>query len=61
VCELLALGSMRRHTHATLMNEGSSRSHLVLTLHAVLRSEPDGLERRGAATTRRLILALTYP
>ena len=29
------------------MNESSSRSHLVLTLHARLRSEPDGLERRG--------------
>ena len=47
VCALLALGAKRRHTHATLMNEGSSRSHLVLTLHALLRSEPDGLERRG--------------
>ena len=44
---LLAEGQERRHTHATLMNAGSSRSHLILTLHAHLRSEPDGVEWRG--------------
>ena len=29
------------------MNAGSSRSHLILTLYAHLRSEPDGVEWRG--------------
>ena len=47
VDELLRSSASRRHTHATLMNAGSSRSHLVLTLHAVMRSEPDGSERSG--------------
>ena len=30
---LMATGSAKRHTHATLMNAGSSRSHLVLTIY----------------------------
>ena len=47
VSALLARGAARRHTHATLMNLGSSRSHLVLTVHAALRSEPEGLAWRG--------------
>ena len=47
ISRLLAEGAARRRTHATLMNATSSRSHLVLTLHAWVRSEPEGLEWRG--------------
>jgi kinesin family protein C2/C3 len=46
VSGMLHLGSKRRHTHATLMNAGSSRSHLVLTLHATMRGA-DGVEQKG--------------
>ena len=44
---LLATGGARRHTHGTLMNAQSSRSHLVLTLHATCKNEADGVEMRG--------------
>jgi kinesin family protein C2/C3 len=44
---LLLTGGARRHTHGTLMNATSSRSHLVLTLHATCTAETDGTERCG--------------
>ncbi len=44
---LLERGAARRRTHETLMNEASSRSHLVLTLNAAVRVEPDGTESHG--------------
>ena len=44
---LLASGSSRRHTHGTLMNATSSRSHLVLTLYTTCRSSRDGTEQKG--------------
>ena len=47
VDELMRSGAARRHTHATLMNAESSRSHLVLSLHVSVRSEPDGIEWKG--------------
>lgn len=47
VGNLLLSGAARRHTHGTLMNAASSRSHLVLTLHTTVRNVRDGTERRG--------------
>ena len=44
---LLVSGSARRHTHGTLMNASSSRSHLVLTLYVSCRSSRDGSELKG--------------
>ena len=43
--ERLMATARRRHTHATLMNAGSSRSHLVLTLYTSCKSLTDGSER----------------
>jgi hypothetical protein len=47
VDNLLAEAAKRRHTHATLMNAESSRSHLVLTVHVTMRNARDGVERYG--------------
>ena len=43
---LIAAGS-RRHTHSTLMNASSSRSHLVLTLYVKITATREGTERVG--------------
>ena len=47
VAEHLTAAGKRRHTHATLMNAASSRSHLVLTVHVTLRNTRDDTERTG--------------
>ena len=44
---LLLDAGKRRHTHGTLMNASSSRSHLVLTIYATVRSSADGSEHKG--------------
>ena len=48
VATLLAEGSKRRHTHGTLMNACSSRSHLVLTINVrtTCRTDSSSLEGR---------------
>ena len=48
VATLLAEGSKRRHTHGTLMNACSSRSHLVLTINVrtACRTDSSSLEGR---------------
>ena len=45
--QMLVIGGRRRHTHGTLMNASSSRSHLVLTIYVTVRSGMDGSELKG--------------
>ena len=47
VGQLLLAGGARRHTHGTLMNASSSRSHLILTLYVTIKSRSDGSELKG--------------
>jgi hypothetical protein len=47
VARLIASGVGRRVTHATRCNENSSRSHLVLTLHCLMRDDRNGNEVHG--------------
>lgn len=44
---MLHAGASRRHTHATLMNATSSRSHMVLTLYVTLANVTDGVRVQG--------------
>ena len=59
VSALLARGAERRHTHATLMNLGSSRSHLVLTVHVALLEKLSPHLRREAYAPGELIDKIT--